>query len=61
MAKGKERERRMHVARMAAKAERLGFGIPEEVRKELKMEAVEGLGPDAAREKYLRDQEQQAK
>ena len=38
---------------MAAKAERVGFAIPPEVREELRMPEVEGFNPDAAREKYV--------
>jgi hypothetical protein len=41
MSKNKTRAVRLHLAKVAAKAERLGFEVPPEVRKELNMEKVE--------------------
>lgn len=41
MSKNKTRAVRLHLAKVVAKAERLGFEIPPEVRKELHMEKVE--------------------
>jgi len=53
MSKAKARAAKQQVARLAAKAERIGFAIPPEVREELRMPEVEGFNPDAAREKYV--------
>jgi len=48
MGRRKEREARIELAKIAAKAERLGFEIPEEVRRELHMEKVKGVGIERA-------------
>jgi len=40
MSKEKARLAKIQIARLAAKAERMGFEIPPEVRRELKMEEV---------------------
>jgi hypothetical protein len=48
MSKNKTRAVRLHLAKVAAKAERLGFEVPPEVRKELNMEKVRRLLSDSA-------------